>query len=41
MMGVLLAQDLELDTMSTSELDEVVVVASRKPTKITEIPGTV
>lgn len=39
--GILFAQDLKQDTITVPELDEVVVVASRRPTKITEIPGTV
>lgn len=40
-LSVLRAQDLASDTIKADDLDEVVVVASRKPTRIAEIPGTV
>lgn len=39
--GVSQGQELQQDTIKTDQLEEVVVVAYRKPTKITEIPGTV
>lgn len=35
------AQEVKIDTTKTTSLDEVVIVASRKPTKITDIPSTV
>ncbi len=38
--GILFSQTAK-DSITSKGIDDVVIVASRKPTKISEIPGTV